>query len=157
MAFFSGSIRILYIKVGSVYMPIGCLTSNPINETVDMLQTTNTANGGWTTSIPTTQSFAIDFEGIQEVDETKLSYLELKKIKRLRQRIEWRIADADSVFVDEGFGYITQIGESNEVDGYLSFSGQITGYGEPSIIEINGDLFMDGEPMLFMDGTAMIF
>jgi hypothetical protein len=154
---FKGDIRVLFIKVDSLFVPVGCLTSNPISESVEMLSTVNTANGGWTTSIPTTQSFTIDFEGIQVVDETKLSYLGLKKIKRTRQRIEWRIADEAQLFIDEGFGYITQIGESNEAGGFLSFSGQIIGYGEPTIVELDGDLWQDGETMIFQDGTSFIY
>lgn len=157
MDFYKGEIRMLYIKVSAVWTPLACLTSNPFTEDVEMLPTTTRTNNGWRTSLPTNQGYTIDFEGIQIKDISKLSYLDLKKIKRARTRIEWRIADDSETFVDEGYGYINNIGEANEVGNFLSFSGQIIGYGQPSIIEVDGDFWMDGETMLFQDGTAMIY
>lgn len=157
MDFFRGYIRMLYIKVDSAWKPIGCLTANPIEEDVEMISTTTRVSNGWRTSRPTNQGFNISFEGIQIKDETKLSYLELKKLKRTREIIEWRIADTSENFVDEGFGHITNIGEANDAGEFLTFSGQIEGYGEPTIIEAIGDLWQDGTAMIFQDGTAMIY
>ena len=63
--FANGAYKVLYIKVGEVYFPIGCLTSNSFSEEVAMLGTTTRDNSdGWKTSIPTLQSYNISFDGI---------------------------------------------------------------------------------------------
>ena len=157
MDFFKGQIRILYIKVSLAWLPVACLTSNPFEEDVEMISTTTRTSNGWRTSLPTNQGFNIPFEGIQVRDDAKLSYLELKKMKRTRERIEWRIADDTGTFVDEGSGYITNIGEANSAGEFLTFSGQIEGYGEPIVIELGGDFWQDGQEVIFQDGTAMIY
>lgn len=155
--FYRGDIRVLYIKIDGVFTPIGCLTSNPFSEDVDMLSTNTRNNEGWRTSLPTTQGFTIGFEGLQVRNDEKLSYLELKKLKRNRQRIEWQIGNLEETFLDTGFGYITSIGETNGTGDVLSFSGEIVGYGIPTIIELDGDLWQDGETMIFQDGIAFQF
>lgn len=157
-----GDVRILYISDGGIYKPVACLTSNPMEEEVEMLDTTTVAQNGWRTSIPTNQGYTISFEGMQIVtgeggDEARLSYDSLKLIKRLRQRIDWRIEDDNGRFIDEGQGYITSIGESNQVGELLTFNGEILGYGEPTFSRLKGDLWMNGEEKLFQDGTAMIY
>ena len=85
------------------------------------------------------------------------SDLELKKLKRSKTRIEWQIGTNEEAFLDTGFGYITNIGESNGTGDVLSFSGEIIGYGIPTIIELSGDLWQDGETMIFQDGIAFQF
>lgn len=155
--FYRGDIRVLYIRIDGEFMPVGCLTSNPMTEDVEMLPTNTRNNEGWRTSLPTTQGYSISFEGIQVRDDLKLSYLELKKLKRSKTRIEWQIGTVEETFLDTGFGYITNIGESNGTGDVLSFSGEIIGYGIPTIIELNGDLWQDGETMIFQDGIAFQF
>lgn len=131
---YEGAIRILYIKDATVWHPVACLSSNPISEFVETIPTTTRASGGWETSVATSQSYTIDFEGIQILtssagDDTKLSYDTLKEKKRDRTLIEWKIEDTGLIFSDTGSGYITAIGEANEVGGLLTFNGTIQGYG----------------------------
>ncbi|MEM6814893.1 MAG: hypothetical protein AAF600_10915 [Bacteroidota bacterium] len=157
MALVKGDVRILQIKVDGIYVPIGCLTSNDFDETVEMLPTTTRASNGWQTSIPTNQTFNIVFEGIQKLnDDTVLSYDDIKVLKRARTRIEWGLF-TEGGLTDEGFGYITEVGESAAVGEFLSFTGNILGYGEPVFINVDGDLFQNGNVMLFQNGNAMIF
>lgn len=162
--FIQGEERILYIKEDDTYLPIGCLTSNPITESSELLETTTRQNNGWSTSIPTKQSYNIDFEGIQiltfgvDGDATKLSYDKLKVLKRERTQVEWKIEDADLRFIDVGSGYIIEIGEGNEVGGVLTFSGKIVGFGMPVASSTPGlYLFEDGEPFVFEDTLAYQF
>lgn len=158
MSFDKGEVRILHIKVDSIYVPIGCLTSNNFNETTNILDTTTRATpNGWKTGVPTTQEFSIAFEGIQKLnDSTIVTYNEIKAFKRARTRIEWGLSLNGSI-VDEGFGYFTEIGESAAVGEFITFTGNILGYGEPVVVQVDGDLFQDGSVMLFQDGNAMIF
>ena len=163
-SFIKGDERILYIEVDSVFIPIGCLTSNPLSESSETIETTTRQNNGWKTQIPTRQSFKITFEGIQILtfgtsgDSTKLSYDRLKVIKRNREQIQWKIEDSDLQFIDIGYGYITSISESNEAGGILSFSGEIIGYGMPTSSSTPGIyLFEDGQPYVFEDTQTFQF
>ena len=164
MALLKGEERILYIKISAVWIPIACLIDNPFSETVEMLPTTTRTNAGWETSVPQGQSFNISFDGIQiytegtGADTTKASYDRLKGIKRARTRIEWKIEDSLQNFVDEGWGYITDLSESSPVGDFLTFSGQITGYGEPIFTATTGGaLFQDGEGIIFQNATGQLF
>lgn len=156
MSFNKGDVRILSIKSGADYVPVGCLTSNNLEESVEMLRTTTRVSNGWRTSVPTTQEYTIPFEGVQTTDETKMSYVVLKELKRGRTRIEWKLSGG-GLPEDSGFGYIIAISESNAVGEFLLFSGTIQGYGEPVIVKLTGDLWQDGSVMLFQNGTEMIF
>jgi hypothetical protein len=129
-----------------------------------MLPTTTRTNNGWESSLPQQQSYTIDFEGMQILttgalgDSTKLSYDALKSYKRNRTQIEWKIEDSAQYFVDEGFGYIKDLGESNTIGEFLTFSGSIVGFGEPVFTSDAGAYtFEDGEAMLFEDSTGFLF
>tara|TARA_R110000787_G_scaffold140172_2_gene253761 strand:+ start:336 stop:806 length:471 start_codon:yes stop_codon:yes gene_type:complete len=131
-----GEESILYVKFSGIFLPIGCLTSNGIDETVEMIGTTTRANNGWKTSIPNTQSFTVSFEGLQlntrypGGDFSKISYDLLKRFKRSRALLEFRIITQTN-FIEDFKGYIRDIGEAAPVDDFLTFSGLIEGYGEP--------------------------
>lgn len=157
MSFYKGDVRIFSIKVDDEYVPVGCLISNDIEETVEMLNTTTRASNGWRTSVPTTQEYNIPFEGIQVLtDSSVISYDYLKTLKRARTRIEWQISDNGN-FRDQGEGYITNLRESNSVGEFLAFSGNVRGYGVPIVITLEGDLFQDGTVMLFQNGNEILF
>ena len=57
MTFTLGEDRILYIKVEGVYLPIGCLTADSIEESSEFIDTTTRDNGGWSTSRPVVQYY----------------------------------------------------------------------------------------------------
>jgi len=134
MNYTDGTYKILYIKQDGSYLPIGCLTSNSFNESVEMLDTTTRDNSnGWTTSRPTTQSYDISFDGLitQELAlSTKITYGVLKQLKRSRELVEWKIED-DSGNIDYGSAYITALGDSATIDELTTFNGSLKGYGEP--------------------------
>lgn len=161
MDFIKGDLRILYIKDDDgIFKPVGCLTNNPLTEGVEMLSTTTAASGGWRTSIPTTQFFGISFEGMQvlsgpDYDPDLLSYDTLKIKKRNKELIFWRIKS--SGLLDEGRGHITDIGEGNTAGEYLTFSGQIEGYGLPTFARGDGGIWQDGNAMVFQNGNRLIF
>lgn len=164
MDFIKGEERILFVKQDGDYLPVGCLTSNPLEEETDMLPTTTRQNNGWETSLPTRQRFNISFDGIQILtagdsgDATKLSYDKLKLIKRNREQIEWKIEDSLQQFIDVGYGYIVTISEANEIGSLLSFSGSIVGYGMPTASSTPDlYLFENGEPFIFEDTQSYQF
>lgn len=166
MDFVNGSDRILYIKVGGAYMPIGCLTSNSFNESAEMLDTTTRDNKGWTTSVPISQSYSIPFAGVQ-VNSTLVggvftvaSYDKLTTIKRDKIRVEWKIQGTIFPVVDYGEGYISDISEDNNVDEFMSFSGTITGFGEPLKTSLGTVLLNNGSPNIVIQtddtGTELL-
>lgn len=134
MEFINGEIKILYIKQDDNYLPVGCLTSNSFSETASQLNTTvRTNKNGWTSSIPTSQSYSISFSGLVTVDlisDTMFTFQELKSVKRQRQLIEWKIDDGKGN-PEYGKGFITSIGDTAEIDELVSFDCNIVGYGAP--------------------------
>ena len=138
--FTKGEDRVLYIKINNEYLPIGCLTGDSFSESSEMLDTTTRDNAGWKTSTPTLQSYNISFDGLVintsyvNGDQTKISYDRLTLLKRNKTLIEWKSQDTLGVFVSIGKGYITELSDSSEIDGFISFNASIIGYGKPGDI-----------------------
>lgn len=135
MDFSIGNLKILYIERSGNYLPIGCLTSNGFDEEVQTLNTTTRDNNdGWFTSVPTNQSYNISFDGLITNDiviSDKITYYELKQIKRNRELVNWKIED-DNGNIETGSAYITSLSDSAEVNEFISFSGSMIGYGKPT-------------------------
>lgn len=157
--FIDGSNRLLYIKWEDVYLPVGCLTGDSFSESSEMLDTTTRDNAGWKTSTPTLQSYNISFDGLvintlfNGGDFTKVSYDRIRQLKRNRTLIEWKLKDTNSVFVDSGKGYITELSDSSSIDEFISFNASIEGYGNP---ESSSELFFtlgDGNNNIIQDGN----
>lgn len=129
--FIDGAYRILYIDLGDGYLPISCLTSHSFNEDSETISTTTRANGGWETSLPTNQSYSISFDALlidDIINNSYQTYYNLKKIKRDRVLINWKIDEQEY-----GTGFITSLSDENTIDENVSFSGEIIGYGEPTL------------------------
>ncbi len=133
----NGTFRILYIKSGGDYFPIGCLTDNSFTEQVEMLDSTTRANSdGWTSGRPTRQSFNISFSGLMTFDdlgETVIDYSMLQSLKRARTKIEWKIYHTLGGDTDFGSGFITSLSNDAPIDESVSFTGEIIGFGEPLV------------------------
>lgn len=133
--FTNGTERIFYIYVDGAYLPVGCLTSNSFSETSDMLDTTTRQNvNGWKTAIPTMQSYTISLSGLVSENNrttTILIYSDIELLKRQKTKFSWKINTDDPEFNDYGFGHITSLSKTSELDSFISFSAEITGYGEP--------------------------
>ena len=116
MTFISGTLRILYIKPGDDWLPVGCLTSNSFSESSEMLGTTTRDNqDGWRSSVPTNQSYAIPFEGVLTDDlesDTLMTYYEIQALKRNRTLIDWQIESVEGGF-ESGQGYISDLSNAN--------------------------------------------
>lgn len=127
---------LFYIKKNDVFFPVGCLTSSPISEDVEMLDTTTRDNGGWRTSFPTIQGYTIELSGLMVQDDEDsgneiLSYRELRTMKRNKDLVEWKRETLNGYYIDSGMAYITTISDSDEVDGFITFNASLVGYGAP--------------------------
>tara|TARA_R110000772_G_scaffold166188_1_gene277850 strand:- start:117 stop:578 length:462 start_codon:yes stop_codon:yes gene_type:complete len=131
----NGTYKVLSIKLDGVFLSVGLLTSNSFSENIEMLDTTTRDNGGYKTSTPTTQSYSIDFEGLIKQTlfvgqaETVLTYQNIKTLKRNRTLIEWKINSGVDIYVSSGFAYITNLGDSSNIDEFISFNATLEGYG----------------------------
>lgn len=131
-----GSESLFYIKKNDVYFPVGCLTSSPLSETVEMIGSTTRENEGWKTSLPTNQSYSIELSGLMVMDDEDsgnevLSYRELRAKKRNKELIEWKRTTLGGYYIDGGKAYITAISDSDEADGFITFSASLVGFGKP--------------------------
>ena len=161
MEHYKGEERILYIKLLGEYVPIGCLTDNSFSESSETLDTTTRDNNGWATSKPTMQSYSISFSGIQ-VNSTVAggsfnvaSYDRLKELKRGRQLLEWKIQGATFPIVDFGSAYLTEISEAAAVGELITFSGSLTGFGQPYMATTALVLLNNGDPsVIVQDGNT---
>ena len=157
--FINGTYRILYIKWEDDFLPIGCLTSDSFEESSETIDTTTRDNAGWTTSVPTNQSYSISFEGLiintnfNAGDFTKISYDRLRVLKRSRTLIEWKTQDTNLVFVDSGYGYITDLSDSANIDEFISFSATIQGFGAPNSTTAQVLDITDGQGNNIEDGN----
>lgn len=132
----NGGYKLLYIKSGIDWFPIGCLTNNSFSESSGTLDVSTRDNtDGWQSIVPTIQNYNISFSGIVTVDDrggTVLKYADLVALKRGRTKIEWKIYSSEGGDTEEGFGYISSISDSASIEDSVSFSGEILGTGAPS-------------------------
>lgn len=133
-----GKESMFYIKKNDVFFPVGCLTSSPISEDVEMIDTTTRENEGWRTSLPTNQGYTIELSGLMVQDDEDsgneiLSYRELRAMKRNKELIEWKRETLGGYYIDSGKAYITSISDSDEADGFITFSASLVGYGRPDV------------------------
>jgi len=148
MELIKGSESLFYIVKNGVTIPVGCLTSNPIEENSEMMETTTRDNAGWRTSIPTMQSYTIPLEGYMTYDDENsgnniISYRELRRIKRDKELIVWKIKTLKGLYVDSGKAYIESIAFTDPVDDMIGFNASLVGYGMPSTAVADYDIYSD--------------
>lgn len=141
--FYKGADDILQIKVNDDWYPIACTISNSFSEETEMIQTTTRDNNGFNTSLPTNQSFTVDFEGIETLAISvagKVTYNNLQAFKRNRTKLEFKIG---TVKVLEGFGHITSLSKTSPTTELVSFSGTLEGFGEYKIFDTSQNNVFD--------------
>jgi hypothetical protein len=152
MEFTNGEDRILYIKLTGSWLPVGCLTSNSISESAEMMPTTTRDNDGWVTSRPISQNYTVSFEGLQLNTTanfgtfTVASYDRLKLLKRSKTLLDWKIQGSIFPIVDYGKCYINELSEASAVGEFLSFSGSMVGFGIPKTTTLGETVLNDGNP-----------
>lgn len=148
MELIKGSASLFYIVRNGIEIPVGCLTSNPIDESAEMMETTTRDNEGWRTSVPMMQSYSIALDGFMTMDDPNsgkniISYRELRKIKRNREQIVWKIKTLNGWYVDSGKAYIESISFTDPVDDFIGFSASLVGYGIPNDLNGEYDIYSD--------------
>lgn len=132
--FFKADVDILYILVGENYYPIGCLTNNGFDDQSETVNTTTRDNEGWNTSIPTNQSYSINFDGIEtELDSITglITFKDLQNLKITKTLVSYILGTLDGKRT-EGRGYITNLTKESPAGDLVSFTGVLTGFGKYS-------------------------
>ena len=142
------SLKILYIRSGGAWVPIGCLTSNSIGEETQFINTTTRVSGGWETALPSNQTYTIEADAFSTRKPGVLSYKDLLVLKRSRSLLEWKLED--DVDRETGFAYIAEISEEAEAGGLVVFSIVLVGQGVPT----QGDA-VEPEPEDFVDAPFL--
>lgn len=157
MAYILGDDRLLFLKINGIWTPIGCLTGNSIEENCEMIDTTTRDNDGWSTSRPVSQDYSVSFTGIQVNSTTAggnfdvASYDKLKFLKRNRILLDWKIEGATFPVIDYGKCYITSLGEENNVQEVMTFSGTLKGFGKPLTSDTGGIVLNNGDPNIVIN------
>jgi len=157
-----GEESLFYIKYLDKWYPVGCLTSSPISEESEMIDTTTRDSGGWKTSFPTLQSYSIELSGMVVKDDKDagneiLSYRKLRTFKRERTLIEWKLESESGYSIDTGKAYISSISQNDEVDSMISFSSSLIGFGKP--LEDTAKVYVLGDPnndVVYAEGNNLI-
>ena len=152
MEFTNGEDRLLYFKINGAFLPIGCLTDNSMSESSDEIDTTTRDNGGWKTSYPLTQSYSLNFSGLQVNTTiaggtfTIASYDKLQYLKRNRILVEWKLEGKTYPIIDYGKCHVIELSSSEVVGEFMSFTGTARGFGIPLQTSKGTIVLNDGNP-----------
>lgn len=163
MNYYNGEDRILYVKVNGVWLPIGCLTDNSMDESSEMMDTTTRDNGGWSTSRPVLQSYNLSFSGLQ-LNSTIAggnfniaSYDKLQQLKRNKTLLDWKVQGTIYPIVNYGKCYISSLSDSNVAGEFVTFTGGATGFGKPLTAPLGTVVLNNGDPNIIInDGNPNV-
>jgi len=106
-------------------MPVGCLTSVSRSEAISFIGTCKTSEDGAQTQLGRLYSYSIPFDGVMSTSNEIISWTGLKSLERVK--IEWEIT-GDGIEGEQGQGFIENLEILGEVQDFIKFSGNITGY-----------------------------
>tara|TARA_R110002167_G_scaffold116911_1_gene292413 strand:- start:557 stop:1012 length:456 start_codon:yes stop_codon:yes gene_type:complete len=139
---------VFYIKWQGNFLPVGCIAPENFTENADMIDVNR--NNLYKSSMPTNQGYNVSFDGLIKDtnsvngDSSKISLDRLVLLKRGRSLIEWKTEDDNEVLVEGGFGYITSLNKSSNIDEFISFTCNIEGFGAPYSISLT-DFYLQNE------------
>ncbi len=135
MDFILGRERILHLRESgtSTWHQVAYLTSNEINESSEFIGTTvRSMTNGYRTSIPIGHQYEIAFSAIMIDDAflgSKTGLKKLREFKSNRTFLEWKLEALNRNFTDYGNCYVQDLGEVADVGDFVTFSGNLRGYG----------------------------
>lgn len=148
----SGDDIIVFIEVQGLYLPIGCLTDNSLNDEISEMAVTR-ADGGWSYSVPIGISYSIGFSGVMPVDGgNKVTHEDLRNLKRGRSLIQFKLENTATGFRTLGQGYITELGSAFPVGDFATFTGAIEGIGKP-VFNQKDEILWDSSQYTLDSGT----
>ena len=131
--FIKGNTVIFSAYVGAAWVPIGCITSSSLSESVAVDEVETKCDPGNIVKSAGSYSYEISADGIYidtAVDTGIASHRALVTIMRAKTLLEWRMATGITVTTEEfGSGYITSIDLTGEAGSDATFSITISGTG----------------------------
>lgn len=126
-----GNHKIIYIKIGLNFEPIGCLTSNSFSLETATFDTTTREDGYWRNSIPDSQGYSFDMSGVYDL--SKKSGQVIEELAKNRTVFEWAVG-FEGVFYRKGLGFITSFTNDDPVNSKSLFSATVVGKGDYELI-----------------------
>lgn len=120
-----GSAMLLYIND----VPVGCLTSNTLSESISFIRTCKTTAKGATTNIPDLYGYSIAFECVMVIDNGLMTYEDIKTLARNRERFDWAMINSAINQGDAGQAFVENLEISASSEDFVKFTGTLTGYG----------------------------
>lgn len=131
--YIKGDVVLFSIWDTDAYEPIACLTSNTLNESVEIDEVKTKCNPGNTEQTPGAYSYEISVDGIyidETVDTDRQSHSKLKGYMRAKTKITWKMATGLSgVAAEYGYGYITSLELTGDAGENATFTATISGTG----------------------------
>ena len=155
---YKGDEILLYIEVSNVFVPIGCLTSQSMEENSELIEVSSNSTNGFRNYKTNLQTFSVSFEGI--VTDNVFSLNDIKDVKRNREIRRYKIETLDSEFSDVFNAYMSDVSEAANVGEFWTFSGSLKGNGKPILSYVRaGDnwVFLNGDNVVDLNGDNLIF
>lgn len=109
--------------------PVGCLLSNNLSETISFLKTCKSTEEMGQKQLGLLHSYSVSFEAVYTVDNSVISWNELKDLGRSRKLIDWSMVNLDTDEGDAGEGFLENLEITGASEDFIKFVGTITGYG----------------------------
>lgn len=110
-------------------LPIGCLLSNGLSESISFIKTCKSTEDMAQKQLGQLHSYSVNFEAVYVVENSVISWNELKELGRKRKLMDWSMINLDTNEGDAGEGFIENLEITGVNDDFIKFSGTITGYG----------------------------
>ena len=118
-------------------MPVGCLLSNNLAESISFIKTCKSTQNMAQTQLPQLHSYSVSFEAVYSTDQAIIGWDELKDLGRSRTMMDWSMINTDTNEGDAGEGFLESLEISGTSEDFVKFTGVITGYGAIVDAEIN--------------------
>jgi len=110
-------------------LPVGCLLSNGLSESISFIKTCKSTEDMAQKQLGQLHSYSVNFEAVYVVDNSLISWNQLKELGRKRRLMDWSMINIDTNEGDAGEGFIENLEITGVTDDFIKFSGTITGYG----------------------------
>jgi hypothetical protein len=110
-------------------LPVGCLLSNGLSESISFIKTCKSTQDMGQKQLGQLHSYSVSFEAVYIVDNSLISWNDLKTLGRKRLLMDWSMINTDTNEGDAGEGFLENLEITGVSEDFVKFAGTITGYG----------------------------
>jgi hypothetical protein len=110
-------------------LPVGCLLSNGLSESISFIKTCKSTEDMGQKQLGQLHSYSVNFEAVYVVDNSLISWNDLKTLGRKRLIMDWSMVDTNTNEGDAGEGFLENLEITGVSEDFVKFAGTITGYG----------------------------